>query len=626
MGGNDEIRRPSMVGQPPTAKGTPAGKSPGRRGRKPKSAQPVEQSDSEEATVEEKETTAVEDEDGEDSPDEVVTPPPKKKKRGRPADPNSVSAKKKREKEEREKKAAQRLAKKAAKKQKIEEEDEASEELKEEHESEKQESEEEAETSIKEMPSKQVRAFNPFQLFCDYMLRKLMSKDPEEYFTYPVSASVAPDYATVISQPMDFYTIQNKINSDAYKILEELKLDAILICENAMIYNGPHTIYHLAAQKLLNVIKYYFSEDYVEYLRYHLPFGKEIPRSQLNLPEKDLPGRQQVVLTEKRGSTAEKLKLDNPTAKQVLADTPKDLKKKLTTEVPKWPMGYIDNKDGALSLNIVTNTSSTKTAIKLGDIVGKPEIGNPGLVDTFEGVYSTLLPSSYLSYEPFASFAPQYDSTWATLSKRDSDLLINTYGDKENAAGVMQLRQMVMDAGGHYLPIFDGMLNALTDGEHSKIMEALQMNEKDFEKFMEEENNKPTSPNMMRQLLDEVSTLKNLGIDTSFAEEIKTEMNLTEKPSAEELIARNGLYINDLQYLQNQRYSRIVTNLADVPEPTETEIQLTQQITQNFTQQVIEYAVQPQQLVSTNAIHNAIGINDDEECDYDVLREFMQDI
>uniref|UniRef100_A0AC34R9U9 Bromo domain-containing protein n=1 Tax=Panagrolaimus sp. JU765 TaxID=591449 RepID=A0AC34R9U9_9BILA len=214
-----------MVGQPPTAKGTPAGKSPGRRGRKPKSAQPVEQSDSEEATVEEKETTAVEDEDGEDSPDEVVTPPPKKKKRGRPADPNSVSAKKKREKEEREKKAAQRLAKKAAKKQKIEEEDEASEELKEEHESEKQESEEEAETSIKEMPSKQVRAFNPFQLFCDYMLRKLMSKDPEEYFTYPVSASVAPDYATVISQPMDFYTIQIKINSDAYKILEELKLD-----------------------------------------------------------------------------------------------------------------------------------------------------------------------------------------------------------------------------------------------------------------------------------------------------------------------------------------------------------------------------------------------------------------
>lgn len=198
--------------------------------------------------------------------------------------------------------------------------------MKDEPESDKQESEEEADTSIKEMPSKNIRGFYPFQLFSDYILRKLMTKDPEEYFTYPVSASVAPDYATVISQPMDFYTIQNKINSNVYQALEELRADAVLICENAMIYNGPHTIYHLAAQKLLNVIKYYFSEDYVEYLRYNLPFGKEIQRTQLGLAEKDLSERQQVVPTEKRGSTAEKLKLDNITAKQVLADAPKELR------------------------------------------------------------------------------------------------------------------------------------------------------------------------------------------------------------------------------------------------------------------------------------------------------------
>lgn len=31
---------------------------------------------------------------------------------------------------------------------------------------------------------------------------------------------------------------------------------------------------------------------------------------------------------------------------------------------------------------------------------------------------------TYLNYGPFSSFAPQYDSTWATLSKRDSDLLL----------------------------------------------------------------------------------------------------------------------------------------------------------------------------------------------------------
>lgn len=31
---------------------------------------------------------------------------------------------------------------------------------------------------------------------------------------------------------------------------------------------------------------------------------------------------------------------------------------------------------------------------------------------------------NYLTYGPFSSFAPQYDSTWATLTKRDTDLLL----------------------------------------------------------------------------------------------------------------------------------------------------------------------------------------------------------
>lgn len=37
-------------------------------------------------------------------------------------------------------------------------------------------------------------------------------------------------------------------------------------------------------------------------------------------------------------------------------------------------------------------------------------------------------PVSYLMYGPFGSFAPVYDSAFATLSKMDSDLLLSTYG------------------------------------------------------------------------------------------------------------------------------------------------------------------------------------------------------
>ena len=38
---------------------------------------------------------------------------------------------------------------------------------------------------------------------------------------------------------------------------------------------------------------------------------------------------------------------------------------------------------------------------------------------------------SYLMYGPFSSFAPGYDSTFANLSKEESDLIYSTYGDED---------------------------------------------------------------------------------------------------------------------------------------------------------------------------------------------------
>lgn len=44
--------------------------------------------------------------------------------------------------------------------------------------------------------------------------------------------------------------------------------------------------------------------------------------------------------------------------------------------------------------------------------------------------YLLQMPISFLSYGPFSSFAPQFDSTWANLCERDSRLLLSTYADK----------------------------------------------------------------------------------------------------------------------------------------------------------------------------------------------------
>lgn len=36
----------------------------------------------------------------------------------------------------------------------------------------------------------------------------------------------------------------------------------------------------------------------------------------------------------------------------------------------------------------------------------------------------------YLTYGPFSSHAPMYDTSFSNISKEESDLLLSTYGDE----------------------------------------------------------------------------------------------------------------------------------------------------------------------------------------------------
>ena len=123
---------------------------------------------------------------------------------------------------------------------------------------------------------------------------------------------------------MDFFTIRKKLDNNEYTNLVEFRADAQKICENAMEYNNPHTIFYIAAQKMSNVVKYYLGEEYLEYLRYSLPFGKDVERSVLGLPEKDIPARKQTVATEPRPT--HEIQRNEMVAKKLLADAPPALR------------------------------------------------------------------------------------------------------------------------------------------------------------------------------------------------------------------------------------------------------------------------------------------------------------
>lgn len=111
----------------------------------------------------------------------------------------------------------------------------------------------------------------------------------------------------------------------------------------------------------------------------------------------------------------------------------------------------------------------------MADVVKPLDKGNPGLLNLVEPRLCLDYAVSYTDPGPYASFAPQFDSTWATLNKHDSELLFACYGDQQNATDAFSFRQMVSGCDESYLKHVDNMLDQLTDGEHSKTIKSLEI-------------------------------------------------------------------------------------------------------------------------------------------------------
>ncbi|XP_010532234.1 PREDICTED: transcription factor GTE12-like [Tarenaya hassleriana] len=59
-----------------------------------------------------------------------------------------------------------------------------------------------------------------------------------------------PDYFSVVSEPMDFKTIERKIEKNAYGTVDGFANDVRLIFSNAMLYNPPENLVHKMAKEL----------------------------------------------------------------------------------------------------------------------------------------------------------------------------------------------------------------------------------------------------------------------------------------------------------------------------------------------------------------------------------------
>jgi hypothetical protein len=58
-------------------------------------------------------------------------------------------------------------------------------------------------------------------------------------FINPVDEDYAPNYYRVISSPMDLQTMEDKLDNQEYRSLDEFTADFQRIVDNCTKYNGP---------------------------------------------------------------------------------------------------------------------------------------------------------------------------------------------------------------------------------------------------------------------------------------------------------------------------------------------------------------------------------------------------
>ncbi|CAN86573.1 Bromo domain-containing protein [Caenorhabditis elegans] len=419
-------------------------------------------------------------------------------------------------------------------------------------------------------------SYLPIQLMQDHILRKLVEKDPEQYFAFPVTPSMAPDYRDIIKTPMDLQTIRENIEDGKYASLPAMKEDCELIVSNAFQYNQPNTVFYLAAKRLSNLIAYYFGEQYLRFLFHSLPMANKIPfeivgiRPLAPVPKERTMNKRKAVV--KDGMTSEDcLQVADPKVRERLsaklpeANNPKNKK--------MGKLGFLSEKDGTVVLNVVAGDSedgklenNAPRRVTIGDIVGPLEEGTPGMIQMADHRLFSQAPVNYLNYGPYSSFAPMYDSTWATMTKEDTDLFLRTYGDKSNASDVMSMRRFVGDCP-EFSEIIGSLLDTLTDGEHSKTMKELENAGKEVK---EEVDNDEYKNETVLSLIDDVSSISNLGIETGFLNDIRQQvlvpavesniennipefMNEVNHMNVQQQLNHSGQKVKDLAHIQEHR-------------------------------------------------------------------------
>lgn len=123
---------------------------------------------------------------------------------------------------------------------------------------------------------------SPLSKLLDHLLRGLEKKDPHQFFAWPVTDDIAPGYSSIISEPMDFLSIRQKVDENEYTTMQEFIDDFKLMCDNAIRYNHIETVYHKAAKRLSHIgLKMLQPDQLIRSLRPLMMYMRELSPKEL---------------------------------------------------------------------------------------------------------------------------------------------------------------------------------------------------------------------------------------------------------------------------------------------------------------------------------------------------------
>ncbi|XP_073443794.1 bromodomain-containing protein 9 isoform X2 [Dendrobates tinctorius] len=341
----------------------------------------------------------------------------------------------------------------------------------------------------------------PIQQLLEYFLRQLQRKDPHGFFAFPVTDQIAPGYFMIIKHPMDFSTMKDKITANEYKSITEFKADFKLMCDNAMTYNRPETVYYKLAKKLLHTGFKMMSKERLLALKRSMSFMQDMDFSQQAailgdedtiveepMPEVALPAPVEITKKSKKPSKeviscifepeGNACSLTDSTAEEhVLAlveHAADEARDKVNRHYPNCKIGYLKkNLDTSLIYTVVNSDPDAEEEethlVDLSSLSSKllPTFTTLGFKDDRRHKVTFLNSTG-------TALSLQNNTLFTDLKPDEMDLMYAAYGDDTGIQCALSLQEFVKDCGGYAKKMVNDMLDQITEGDHSKILYQLK--------------------------------------------------------------------------------------------------------------------------------------------------------